>query len=210
MYAHGGVRNIGVTLMLQAPTGAKLSSDSNRVTYFPEKHVILGALIYQSSKEPAMDSRETGAQHPLMSNRNRYDVSPEYRRYCLKVTGCDDKGFFFGQPVRSEKEADEAAQATNDALDTVPEEDRKAATDAAEEALRAKSGLRKECWPPATVREFIETAAKKLVSLGRVAEATALEKKPDVFHFLAMDSPFRALTISRLLRSKKLSELRRS
>jgi hypothetical protein len=108
------------------------------------------------------------------------------------VTGCDEKGFFFGQPVRSEREADEVVQATNDALETVPDEDRKAATEAAEEALRVKSGLRKECWPPAAVREFIETAAKKLVALGRVAESAALEKKPDVFYFLAMDNPFRA------------------
>ena len=40
MYAHGGLRRIGVTLILQAPAGKKLSSESNRVTYECEEHCV--------------------------------------------------------------------------------------------------------------------------------------------------------------------------
>ena len=72
-----------------------------------------------------MESREAGTQHPVMNNRNRCTVSPECRRYCLEVTGCDEKGFLFGQPGRTEAKADEV-EVSEDVPKAAPEEDRKA------------------------------------------------------------------------------------
>ena len=178
-------------LMLQAPTGAQLSSASNRVTYFPEKHAILGSFIYPCSRQPITDPVPQGGLHPLMKPECKCVTSQEYRQYCLKVTGCDNQGFFYGRPVQNEGDAAAVAKSTEAAPISSSPEDREAREAEAEEKLRRKEGFRLDQWPTPGDRDRIRRCAEQFVRLGRQAEEDALKQAPAKFPFLAPGSLFR-------------------
>ena len=112
MYTHGGLRYIGVTLILQAPAGRTCSSASNRVSYLCEQHCIRGAFIYRTLIKDNINTMPTmGQVHPLLTNRSRCGtMTANYKKYCLQVCGCNDQGEFFGQPANTTKELEEAVE----------------------------------------------------------------------------------------------------
>ena len=88
--------------------------------------------------------------------------SAEYRQYCLKVTGCDDKGNYFGRPVQTEKEAEAVTKATDTVPAAAPVEDRNQASSIAEEKARLEAGFKVEEWPSPEERKKIRLVPKVL------------------------------------------------
>ena len=155
MYAHGGLRRIGVTLIMQAPAGRKFS-ETNRVTYECEKHCIRGAFAYltdiqgNGNAAPGM-----GSLHPLCTNRNKcWAMSKDYKDYCLQSTGCNSEGEFFGQPATNTKEIAEVV-GRNEPAPAAPIEERKEVLAEADERSRQAVGLRPECWPSEAIRQDV-------------------------------------------------------
>ena len=127
----------------------------------------------------------------MMKMERKCIMSPEYRQYCLRVTGCDSKGFYFGRPVKNEVEAAALVKSTEAAPVSALPEDREAREAAEEDELRRKGGFRQDQWPTPADREKIRRSAEMLVRLGRQAEEDALKQAPARFPFLAPGSLFR-------------------
>ena len=174
MYAHGGLRRIGVTLILQAPAGKKFS-ETNRVTYECEKHCVRGFFAYLTDIQDNINLvPEQGALHPLCTVRNRSrDMTQHYKDYCLKCTGCNAAGEYFGRLAATNK--DLAALIKRDEPAPAPQtQEREEALAEADERNRQSVGLRLECWPPVAIRQDIELFCRDVIKSGPRLELQVL------------------------------------
>jgi hypothetical protein len=99
-YAYGGPYQIGAVMILQAPIGKICSSESNKVTYRPEQHVIRGAILSKCFAVPETRLIKSEELHPLGSKANRCLTTETYRHYCLLVGGFGPNGRYQGDHWR--------------------------------------------------------------------------------------------------------------
>ena len=155
-------------IALQAPTGGVCSSSSNRVTYWPECHAILGAIAFVTDRDPGPSNLTQGQPHPLTLPCNKCkDLSDRYLKYCFRVFGCDARGKFFGQAATNLEEVQEAVD--KEEVEEATEEGEEAAIADEEERLRVESKLSAKDWPPRIIRAAIDLATKDFATKDKMA-----------------------------------------